>query len=58
VLGRWLDFGRSGEVTVRVGKVEYGQAIWTALTQVLERLACVRGWFPVRSADSASMALI
>ena len=34
VLGRWLDFGRHGEVTVRVGKVEYGQGIWTALAQV------------------------
>jgi CO/xanthine dehydrogenase Mo-binding subunit/aerobic-type carbon monoxide dehydrogenase small subunit (CoxS/CutS family) len=34
MLGRWLDFGRSGEVTVRVGKVEYGQGIWTALAQV------------------------
>src|SRR5580693_3700407 len=34
VLGRWLDFSRDGEVTVRVGKVEYGQGIWTALAQV------------------------
>jgi nicotinate dehydrogenase subunit B len=34
VLARWLDFGHSGEVTVRSGKVEYGQGIWTALTQV------------------------
>jgi nicotinate dehydrogenase subunit B len=34
VLSRWLDFGRIGEVTVRVGKVEYGQGIWTALAQV------------------------
>ncbi|MGD0608343.1 MAG: 2Fe-2S iron-sulfur cluster-binding protein, partial [Streptosporangiaceae bacterium] len=34
VLGRWLDFGVGGEVTVRVGKVEYGQGIWTALAQV------------------------
>ncbi len=34
LLGRWLDFGRRGEVTVRVGKVEYGQGIWTALAQV------------------------
>ncbi|HEV2536930.1 MAG TPA: 2Fe-2S iron-sulfur cluster-binding protein, partial [Streptosporangiaceae bacterium] len=34
VLGRWLDFGHHGEVTVRVGKVEYGQGIWTALAQV------------------------
>ena len=34
VLARWLDFGRDGEVTVRSGKVEYGQGIWTALAQV------------------------
>jgi nicotinate dehydrogenase subunit B len=34
VLARWLDFGRGGEVTIRSGKVEYGQGIWTALTQV------------------------
>jgi len=34
VLGRWLDFCRSGEVVIRVGKVEYGQGIWTALAQV------------------------
>jgi nicotinate dehydrogenase subunit B len=34
VLARWLDFGRDGEVTIRVGKVEYGQGIWTALAQI------------------------
>jgi nicotinate dehydrogenase subunit B len=34
VLAGWLDFGRDGEVTVRTGKVEYGQGIWTALAQV------------------------
>jgi CO/xanthine dehydrogenase Mo-binding subunit/aerobic-type carbon monoxide dehydrogenase small subunit (CoxS/CutS family) len=34
VLARWVDFGRDGEVTVRIGKVEYGQGIWTALAQV------------------------
>ena len=34
VLARWLDFSRDGEVTVRIGKVEYGQGIWTALAQV------------------------
>jgi CO/xanthine dehydrogenase Mo-binding subunit/aerobic-type carbon monoxide dehydrogenase small subunit (CoxS/CutS family) len=34
VLTRWLDFSRDGEVTVRTGKVEYGQGIWTALAQV------------------------
>ncbi len=34
MLGRWLDFSRDGEVTIRIGKVEYGQGIWTALAQV------------------------
>jgi nicotinate dehydrogenase subunit B len=34
VLARWLDFSRDQEVTVRVGKVEYGQGIWTALAQI------------------------
>jgi CO/xanthine dehydrogenase Mo-binding subunit/aerobic-type carbon monoxide dehydrogenase small subunit (CoxS/CutS family) len=34
VLARWLDFSADGEVMIRVGKVEYGQGIWTALAQV------------------------
>jgi nicotinate dehydrogenase subunit B len=34
VLARWLDFSRDGQVTIRVGKVEYGQGIWTALAQI------------------------
>jgi nicotinate dehydrogenase subunit B len=34
VLARWLDFSQDGEVAIRVGKVEYGQGIWTALAQV------------------------
>jgi nicotinate dehydrogenase subunit B len=34
MLARWLDFSRDGEVTIRVGKVEYGQGIWTALAQI------------------------
>ena len=34
ILARWLDFSRDGEVTIRIGKVEYGQGIWTALAQV------------------------
>jgi nicotinate dehydrogenase subunit B len=34
VLAGWLDFSRHGEVTIRTGKVEYGQGIWTALAQV------------------------
>jgi nicotinate dehydrogenase subunit B len=34
VLARWLDFSRDGEITIRTGKVEYGQGIWTALAQV------------------------
>ncbi len=33
-LASWLDFGRAGEVTIRTGKVEYGQGIWTALAQI------------------------
>ena len=33
-LGRWLDFGRPGRVTIRPGKVEYGQGVWTALAQI------------------------
>jgi nicotinate dehydrogenase subunit B len=34
LLARWLDFSRDGEVTIRTGKVEYGQGIWTALAQI------------------------
>jgi nicotinate dehydrogenase subunit B len=34
VLARWLDFSRDGEVMIGIGKVEYGQGIWTALAQV------------------------
>jgi hypothetical protein len=34
VLARWLDFSRDGQVTIQVGKVEYGQGIWTALAQI------------------------
>jgi len=34
VLARWLDLSRDGEVTIRTGKVEYGQGIWTALAQI------------------------
>jgi nicotinate dehydrogenase subunit B len=34
VLARWLDFSQNGEVTIRIGKVEYGQGIWTALAQI------------------------
>ena len=33
-LGRWLDFGTPGRVTIRPGKVEYGQGVWTALAQI------------------------
>jgi CO/xanthine dehydrogenase Mo-binding subunit len=33
-LAGWLDFARPGEVTIRTGKVEYGQGIWTALAQI------------------------
>jgi nicotinate dehydrogenase subunit B len=34
VLGGWLEFAADGSVTVRSGKVEYGQGVWTALAQV------------------------
>src|SRR5215469_6910667 len=34
LLSGWLDFGLPGEVTIRTGKVEYGQGIWTALAQI------------------------
>ena len=34
LLTRWLDFSPQGEVTIRTGKVEYGQGIWTALAQI------------------------
>ena len=30
----WLDFSRDGTVTIRSGKVEYGQGVWTALAQI------------------------
>ena len=33
-LGRWLDFAVPGRVTIRPGKVEYGQGVWTALAQI------------------------
>jgi nicotinate dehydrogenase subunit B len=34
VLRGWVDFAVDGTVTVRSGKVEYGQGVWTALAQV------------------------
>jgi nicotinate dehydrogenase subunit B len=30
----WVDFSASGIVTIRPGKVEYGQGVWTALAQI------------------------
>ena len=33
-LDGWLDFSAGGLVTVRPGKVEYGQGVWTALAQI------------------------
>ena len=33
-IGAWLDFAIDGVVTIRAGKVEYGQGVWTALAQV------------------------
>jgi CO/xanthine dehydrogenase Mo-binding subunit len=46
-LRRWLDFSVDGVVTIATGKVEYGQGVWTALTQIAAeeldvRLARVR----------------
>ena len=32
--GEWVDFGVDGIVTIRPGKVEYGQGVWTALAQI------------------------
>ena len=32
--GGWVDFGVDGIVTIRPGKVEYGQGVWTALAQI------------------------
>jgi nicotinate dehydrogenase subunit B len=34
LLGSWLAFSPGGTVTIRPGKVEYGQGVWTALAQV------------------------
>jgi nicotinate dehydrogenase subunit B len=34
VLASWLDVSADGVVTISSGKVEYGQGVWTALTQV------------------------
>jgi nicotinate dehydrogenase subunit B len=34
MLAQWLDFSPDGAVTIRTGKVEYGQGIWTALAQI------------------------
>jgi nicotinate dehydrogenase subunit B len=33
-LREWVDLGVSGVVTIRPGKVEYGQGVWTALAQI------------------------
>ena len=34
LLAVWLDFTEPGVVTIRSGKVEYGQGVWTALCQI------------------------
>jgi len=34
LLRDWLDFAADGVVTIRSGKVEFGQGVWTALAQV------------------------
>ncbi|MGH3122441.1 MAG: molybdopterin cofactor-binding domain-containing protein, partial [Streptosporangiaceae bacterium] len=33
-LREWVDLSASGIVTIRPGKVEYGQGVWTALAQI------------------------
>ena len=33
-LREWVDLATSGIVTIRPGKVEYGQGVWTALAQI------------------------
>ena len=33
-IGHWLDFSISGKVTLQVGKVDFGQGISTALSQI------------------------
>ena len=33
-LREWLDLSVNGVVTIRPGKVEYGQGVWTALAQI------------------------
>jgi nicotinate dehydrogenase subunit B len=33
-LSEWLDFSVDAVVTIRPGKVEYGQGVWTALAQI------------------------
>ena len=33
-LREWVDFSVDGVVTIRPGKVEYGQGVWTALAQI------------------------
>jgi nicotinate dehydrogenase subunit B len=33
-LSSWLEFAADGTVTVRTGKVEFGQGVWTALAQI------------------------
>ncbi len=33
-LDEWVDLSASGVVTIRPGKVEYGQGVWTALAQI------------------------
>ena len=34
ILREWVGFDVAGTVTVRSGKVEYGQGVWTALAQI------------------------
>ncbi len=55
VLGRWLDFAEDGVVTIRSGKVEYGQGVWTALAQIAaEELDVALGRVRVAPVSTAS----
>ncbi len=54
-LAGWLDFCREGEVTIRTGKVEYGQGIWTALAQIAaEELGVGTGCIRVAPVSTAT----
>jgi CO/xanthine dehydrogenase Mo-binding subunit len=67
-LSQWLDFDRDGVVTLKPGKVEIGQGILTALTQIaadeldvgLDRIALARtttGESPNEGVTSSSLSM-